>query len=437
MKYLVVSILFLVAQSAFPQNNDEVVPGEFLVELQPQLTESGIQTTFAQLEEQFGISLSHRLPNSEIYLFKQKNPELMLTSEKIKTARCALTGIAEIEANLIFRVNRVPNDPQYSAQWSLKNRGEKKIFEHKGIDINVEPAWDLTTGSRNLVVAIVDSGINYLHPDLRNNIWINSIEKNGRAGVDDDKNGFVDDIFGYDFANKKPNAMDDLGHGSHCAGIIGAKGNNNFGMAGINWNIRLMPVKFLNKNGSGTLENALNAINYASRNGARIINASWGSSGTSHLIEKAIAKLNEKNILFVAAAGNERSDNDKKPIVPGSIVSPNLISVAAIDDQADLASFSNYGLKSVHIGAPGVNILSTVLEDKYEFMSGTSMAAPFISGVCALLMAHNPKLKPSEIKANLLKSAFPLEHLRNKVSSQGMVDAFAAFGSSARPIEFE
>lgn len=426
MKYLIISILLFIGQCAFSQAKQEAVPGEFLVEFQAQLSETAIQTAFAQLESQFGLTLSHRLPDSDIYLFKQKSDELVLTLEEIKTAPFVLSAVAEIEPNLLFYINRVPNDPQYSSQWSLKNVGPKKFTNNKGIDINIEPVWDLTVGSQSLIVAVVDSGINYLHPDLKNNIWINSVEKNGRAGVDDDKNGYVDDIFGYDFSNKKPNAMDDLGHGSHCAGIIGASGNNKFGMAGINWHIRLMPVKFLNKNGSGTLENALNAINYASRNGARIINASWGSPGSSSLFAKAIAKLNEKGILFVAAAGNDKSDNDKRPIIPASISSPNLITVAAIDNQADLASFSNYGVKSVHIAAPGVNILSTVLGDKYEHMSGTSMAAPFITGISAMLMAYNPKLNPGEIKKNLLRTAVPFDHLRDKVSSHGMVDAFGA-----------
>ncbi|MGZ3774968.1 MAG: S8 family peptidase [Pseudobdellovibrionaceae bacterium] len=440
MKYLFLSILFFVSQKAVCGSNTKnsfqssqtirAVPGEFLVELRSDLSQSFMQNTFNELESQFGLSMVHQLPNTNIFLFRQKNSQMALTAEEITQAPLFLSEVLEVEPNLIFSASKVPNDPLYSHQWGLKNSGQPILSRKKalkGIDINIEPVWDTFTGSHQVIVAVVDSGINYLHPDLKQNIWVNVAEQNGKQGVDDDNNGFVDDVYGYDFVNHRPNAMDDFGHGSHCAGIIGASGNNSAGVAGINWTIRLMPVKFLNNQGNGTLENAVNAMNYAFRNGAQIINASWGAKGTSRLIEKAIFALNKKNILIVAAAGNEMSDNDIKPMVPGSIIAPNLITVAALDNNGQLARFSNYGVKSVQIAAPGVDILSTVLGNNYEYMSGTSMAAPFVAGVSAILLAHDPSLKTKDIKNKLMRKATPLTDLLHKVTSHGMVNAYDSF----------
>jgi len=229
--------------------------------------------------------------------------------------------------------------------------------------------------------------------------------------------------------------MDDNGHGTHCAGIIGGEGNNGIGIAGINWNVSIMPLKFLGRGGFGSTANAVKAINYAidrKQHGVnlRVINASWGSTSYSRALEDAIRAAGEQGILFVAAAGNSSSDNDKRAHYPSNFDLPNVLSVAAVDRTDSLASFSNYGAKTVHIAAPGREIVSTWLGDAYREASGTSMAAPQVSGVAALILANEPNMTMPKLRERLLSTVDKAEGdtLRGKVASGGRLCAANALG---------
>lgn len=322
-----------------------------------------------------------------------------------------------IEPNYIYSIRKVTNDSQFKNLWGLKN------LKNLGIDIQAEKAWDVTTGSKSIIVAVVDTGVDINHPDLKSNIWTNKAELNGKPGIDDDGNGIIDDIYGYNSIDDNGNVNDGAGHGTHCAGTIGAIGNNNVGVVGVNWNVSIMPVKFLDDNGSGTSASAIKAINYATKMGARIISNSWGGGGYSVLLENAIKQSQLAGALFVAAAGNATNDNDSQPFYPATYNVANIVSVAAINKKGALASFSNYGKTTVDLGAPGVDILSTYPNNSYKSLSGTSMATPHVSGVAALLLAKKPNLTISQLKERLINTGTPLKSLKNKTSSGRLLNA--------------
>jgi len=318
------------------------------------------------------------------------------------------SNIKYIEPNWIYHTMHTPADPKLTEQWGLKK-------------IQAEKAWDLALGRKDVVVAVIDTGIDYTHPDIKNQMWVNEEELNGKKGVDDDGNGYVDDIYGYDFANNDGDPIDDHSHGTHCAGVIGAE-HNNQGIAGVNAHIKLMGLKFLTKSGSGTSAGAISSVKYAVDNGAHILSNSWGGGPSSQALQEAIEFAKEKGVLFIAAAGNERNNNDKKPSYPANYDISNVISVAASDIKDKMASFSNYGL-SVHIAAPGVNILSTVKGGKYASYSGTSMACPHVAGAMALLMSYE-NLSIEEAKARLLKTSDYLPDWEEKTLNAGRLNLF-------------
>jgi thermitase len=225
--------------------------------------------------------------------------------------------------------------------------------------------------------------------------------------------------------------MDENGHGTHCAGIIGAEGENNLGIAGVNWKVQIMPLKFMNAGGFGTTKDAIEAINYVIERkkagvNVRIISASWGSTQRSRALEQAIRKAYENDILFVAAAGNASVNNDRSPHFPSSYDVPNVISVAALDRHDQLARFSNYGAKSVAIAAPGVDILSTWLGNQYEEKSGTSMATPVVSGVAALILSENPRMSVDDLRKRIMASSDPIVALKGKTVAGGRINAAKA-----------
>jgi subtilisin family serine protease len=249
----------------------------------------------------------------------------------------------------------------------------------------------------------------------------------------DDELGGFDDARGFDANANAPDPMDDNGHGTHVAGIIGAEGDNSEGIAGINWTVQIMPLKFLGRGGFGSTKNAIEAINYAidrKKNGVnlRVINASWGSTQNSRALEDAIRAAGDAGILFVAAAGNSSTDNDRRPHYPSNYDLPNMISVAALDRNDLLATFSNYGSKTVHVAAPGREILSTWLGNQYREASGTSMAAPQVAGIAALIVANEPKLSMSKLRDRILKSSDSLDTLFGKVVAGGRLNAAKALG---------
>lgn len=292
-----------------------------------------------------------------------------------------------------FRVSieAVPNDPSYASEWGLENSGAGGLLD---ADIDASQAWDYGT-STSVVVAVIDSGIDYNHIDLAANIWNNSREVAGN-GVDDDGNGYVDDIRGWNFVAHNNNPMDDNGHGTHVAGTIGAVGNNGVGVSGVAWQARLMALKFLDASGSGMLSDAVSAIDYARTNGAKIINASWGGGGFSSVLQSAIQRFQSAGGIFVAAAGNEASNNALVASYPANYDLANVVSVAASTSYDTLASFSNYG-SNVDIAAPGQSILSTVPGNSYAVYSGTSMATPHVAGAMALLWGQAPALTATQL----------------------------------------
>jgi len=253
----------------------------------------------------------------------------------------------------------LPNDPLFPGQYGLENTGQ--TGGTAGADINVAPVWSTATGSKDVIVAVIDEGVNISHEDLKRNIWLNADEIPNN-GEDDDENGYVDDIRGYDFYNDDEtvyDAEDGDRHGTHVAGIIGAQGNNGVGVAGVNWNVSIMPVKFLGPDGGDDFAGA-EAIVYAVDNGAKVINCSWGGEGDSPIIEEAIDYANDHGVLIAAAAGNDGMSTDSYAFWPASSDSPNVISVAATDENDELAPFSNFGERTVDIGAPGVDVTSTI-----------------------------------------------------------------------------
>ncbi|MFG1492262.1 S8 family peptidase [Halobacteriovorax sp. GFR7] len=316
-------------------------------------------------------------------------------------------------------------DEQFSKQWGLLNDGSNSggWFSRgkAGEDINASAAWNVETGNRDLVVAVIDTGVDYTHADLKANTWKNEGEIAGN-GIDDDGNGFVDDVYGYDFANKDGDPMDGHSHGTHCAGVIGAR-HNGTGIMGVMANVKIMSIKFLSDSGSGETIDAISSIDYAVANGAKILSNSWGGGEYSEALKESIENARDKGVLFVAAAGNSRMDNDSRPTYPANYDVANVITVGAMDGKGNRSSFSNYGQETVHVFAPGSNILSTVPNNRYKKMSGTSMATPMVSGVLGLLLSKEDGLSFSEIKERIYSTSVPNPGLITKAKS-GRIEAY-------------
>jgi subtilisin family serine protease len=307
-------------------------------------------------------------------------------------------------------VATTPNDPEFGSLYGMKK-------------IRASEAWDVATDASTVVVGIVDTGIDYNHPDLKENIWTNPGEIAGN-GIDDDQNGYVDDIHGYDFHNEDGDPLDDNGHGTHCAGTIGGVGNNNIGVAGVAWNVKMAGLKFLGASGGGYLSNAIRAINYATMMGFPITNNSWGGGGYSQVMYDAIKVAKDKGFLFVAAAGNSGLNADIIPMYPAAYNLSNIISVAATDQTDILAYFSNYGKVSVDVAAPGVGIYSTYMKGQYASLSGTSMATPHVSGVAALILGQYPDYSATALKDAILNNADYKSSLIDMVATSGRVNLF-------------
>lgn len=414
----------LVSLSAQANN---AVPGEYIV----QLKQSRSLLTAQQLSSSLNAEVVEVIRKDMAVVRKDLSRNALSVIEELNSNPM----VEYAEPNYIYTISATPNDPNYGKLWGLSNSGQKDPSGKQGlagIDINAEKAWDVTTGSKNVIVAVIDTGVDFTHPELVDNAWVNTAEAQGKTGVDDDGNGFVDDIHGYDFANDSGNVIDDHGHGTHCAGTIGGNGNNSAGVAGVNWSVRIMGLKFMTKEGSGSLANAIKSIDYARAAGAHIMSNSWGGGSFSVALEKAIKDANDAGILFVAAAGNSTQNTDNRPSYPASYEVDNVVSVAAVDNSGNFGVFSNYGAKTVHVAAPGVNIFSTV-PGGYKSMSGTSMAAPHVAGVAALLLANEycqtSKCKaysPKDIRTRLIETSRPLAGLNGGVVSNGIVDAYAA-----------
>lgn len=318
------------------------------------------------------------------------------------------------------------NDTYYGLQWGLHNTGQdiRGVSGVADADIDMPEAWDILTGNAGKVIAVIDSGTQWSHPDLDANIWTNPGEIPGN-GIDDDGNGYVDDVRGWDFYNNDNNPDDADGHGTHVAGTIGAEGNNNQGVAGVLWDCQIMPLRFIGPFG-GSTSDAIAAIDYAVAAGCTVSNNSWGGGGFNTSLYNAIANAANAGHVFVAAAGNDGVNTDNSPHYPSSYNLPNIISVAATTNRDTLASFSNYGVNSVDIGAPGEDIASTYSGNGYVWSSGTSMASPHVAGVVALLQIQNPGWTYQQVIDRIYATARPTSAMNGRSSSGGVLNAFAA-----------
>jgi subtilisin family serine protease len=347
----------------------------------------------------------------------------------VSTARAIATlaaspAVEYAEPNYIVHAYVSPDDTRFPGMYQFENTGQ--TGGTPGADIDAVHAWDLFTGDPELKVAILDTGINFTHPDLADNLWTNPIEAAGTAGVDDDHNGWVDDLHGVSYTSGGTPPNDDGGHGSHVSGTIAARGNNGIGVVGVNWRARLVAIKILDGGGQGNVANAIAGLQYAINVGAKVSNNSWGGGGYSQAVVDAITAAGQAGMLFVAACGNRTRDNDVTPDYPSSYDSPYIVSVAATDASDQLTSTSSWGLTTVDLAAPGSLIQSTWLSNFYAIQSGTSMAAAVVTGVCALVAGRFPELGPLEVRDLVLAAADTIPALTGKVATGGRANAYRA-----------
>ena len=346
---------------------------------------------------------------------------------ELKASLSRLPGFRYVEPDFTISLDSTtPNDPRFPDLYGMNNVGQSGGSADN--DINATEAWGITIGSRNNVVGVIDSGVDYNHPDLVGNIWTNPGETAG-DGIDNDANGYIDDVHGYDFANGDGDPMDDNGHGTHVSGTIGATGNNGLGVAGVSWQVQIMALKFLGSNGSGAISSAVSALNYATMMhnnygvNVQLTNNSWGGGAFSQAMNDAIAASGNAGMLFVASAGNNASNNDTTISYPAGYNLPNVISVAATDQYDVLASFSNFGATTVDLAAPGVSIMSTMRNNSYGSLSGTSMASPHVSGVAALAWSVDPSASYQKVRDALYAGVDGVPSLSGKTATGGRLNA--------------
>lgn len=353
-------------------------------------------------------------------------PGLVIVDGAVSDYTCQ-EGVLYAEADGEVTLDQIPNDPLYPQLYGMTK-------------ISAPAAWDVTTGSGNFLIAVIDTGADFTHPDLAPRLWRNPGEIPGN-GIDDDGNGFRDDDRGWDFYYGNNTPDDDHGHGTHVSGTIGAIGNNSLGVTGLNWDIEIMALKILGPHGGGTWAAAIQAIDYAVSNGARLSSNSWGGQDFSQGLYDTLQAAGERGHLAVFAAGNRATNLDDVPHWPASFDLPNIVSVAATDSGDNLATFSNYSATQVDLGAPGVGILSTVPmgtcalcnSTGYRTASGTSMATPHVAGAAALLWDLHPELTWQEVKAKLLDTGDPLSSLTGKTVSGKRLNAGRLLGELPPP----
>lgn len=446
-----VSGFFLISlslQSAEKKLPKDYVPGEWIIETRQVVSD-------AELKDQFLAASFFHAEEIEFESF-QTDPFLKLVKVDPQLDLNHWLGtlddqslVRTVERNSLLTTYAQPlsKDPDFGKQWGHHNGGQINSTGEtgvKGADSGLLPVWKKgILGSKKIIVAVIDTGIEWSHPDLKENIYTNPGEAGALAnnGVDDDNNGFVDDTHGWNFASNDWDSRDDHYHGTHCAGIIGAVKDNGIGIAGVSPLVSLLPIKFLDAKGRGTAKGSIESINYARLMGAHVINASWGGRTENQLLKSAIEKAHAANIIFVAAAGNNKSDNELIPSFPANYDIDNIISVAATNNRDRLASFSNWSRNLVDVAAPGDQIYSTVIDGKYKFASGTSMAAPYVSGAIALMKSYHPNWSMDEIIQRVIRSSDSVNPLRRKSVSGGRLNIYNAifgiFPDKELPVESE
>ena len=394
------------------------VPGEVLVEFRTGFGALQRQHVAARLDAQ----VLRRLPapgaGQTLVLLRSSS---LGVGALVKTLK-GDSAVVAVSPNCWRSAAGVPNDTYLPSQWGLSHVG-------------AADAWQRTTGAADVVVADIDTGVDFTQPDLAANIWRNTAEIAGN-GIDDDHDGYVDDVYGIDTADHDVVPMDDMGHGTHTSGIVAAVAGNGAGVSGIAPGVKIMALKFLDHRGWGTDAQAVECIDYVihqKQAGVNVvaINASWGGTPGDRVLHDAIARAGQAGIVFCAAAGNDGVNADEHPMYPAAFDCPNIISVAATGTSDHLASFSNYGDCSVDIGAPGVDIMSTLPGGRYAEWSGTSMATPFVAGAVALCASEYPGETADQRVQRILGSARPVPALRDKVASGGLLDVAAALGLGA------
>jgi subtilisin family serine protease len=410
----------------------EVVSGELLVRLRPGV-ENAVRT--------------HGLLGAQVVRTYHSLPGLQRVSlpkgTRVEAAVEAYRADPEVlyaEPNALYRIDTTPDDPEFEELWGLDNTGQSGGTAD--VDLNMPEAWALNTGGEEAVIAVIDTGINYLHEDLASNMWVNPGEIPDND-VDDDGNGYVDDVHGINAITGSGDPLDDHRHGSHCAGTIAGRGNNGKGVAGVNWQAKLIACKFLSATGSGATADAVECLDYLHGLRTRGVNPvnivatsnSWGGSTFSQALQDAIARHLEAGILFIAAAGNSSANNDVTNNYPSNYPLPNVVAVSAIDRKGALASFSSYGRRRVHVGAPGVDIFSSVLGQDYGLLSGTSMATPHVSGLVGLLKAQEPSRDWRALKNLLMAGGVDSAALAGKTISGRRIRAADVGGKGSLTCE--
>ena len=435
-KLILILCFFSVNFSAFPSSQSlDHRSGEVIVKLK-----SGSIRSFLSKKSQYGLKVKKLLNLSfgNFAVFKSQNKDLDQVLKKLNQD----PAVDYAEVNYIYKlVSYKPKDPMFVDLWGLSNNGkneprfsgvDSRPKGIAGVDINALEAWKLTKGKKGIKIAVIDTGVDYNHSDLRRNIWTNDRELNGKPGVDDDGNGYIDDIHGYDFANSDGDPMDGNGHGTHCAGTIAAE-HNKIGISGVMANVDIVAIKFLTDAGAGDTAAAIQAIDYATKLNVDVMNNSWGGPGKSEALKEAIQRASEAGIIFIAAAGNSESDNNSTQHYPSNYKVNNVIGVAAYNYNDELASFSSYGSKTVHVVGPGKNILSTIPNNSYSVLSGTSMASPHIAGVVGLYISYHGRLPVLDIRDRLIKSSIYSKAYSKKIIARGRVDAFSFLKNEIQP----
>jgi len=429
-------LLLLPSHAASEKNSDQ----------KPSAAKREVLVKFREVstEKLRGLALAHDLDRSHrlggvqrLYRFHSRSK----STESLVYEFSLRSDVLYAEPNFMVEAAQQPNDPRLFELWGLHNSGQSFGFPAgtPGADIGAFQAWELSTGSTDHVVAVVDTGIDYTHPDLQSNVW--SAPVAFTVTIADSTITCPGGSHGFNAIILTCDPMDDNKHGTHVSGTIGATGNNSQGAVGVNWTAQLMGIKFLDASGGGYVADAVNAIEFAiqAKNAlgaaadVRVLSNSWGGSGFSQALLDEINRAGQNGMLFVAAAGNNGYDNDRSPFYPASYSAANLIAVAATDNNDALASFSNYGAGSVQLGAPGVNVLSTVLGGQYGYLSGTSMATPHVSGAAALLLSRCA-LGTAALKASLTEQVDLLPDLSGITASGGRLNVNQSLRECMAPV---